>query len=238
MVALARPHLPTRRVAEVPIRNILAALLHSLVHGTTFRELEQLFDVSAAYLTRYQVSAFSAIVTGLSADGYGLSGVPSVRECEEQGAAWAAPGSSPSHQFLQKCIGCLAHLHVPVTVRDVSNTTDSSVWRSQQQLTSTNVLMVVRRDLTIAHAWIGAYGSTTNTQLVSQTDIGAVIPGTLCSASTTVCIAATVVAVCVSVCLFVWHVNSSCSPCMLCVTALRCFSKQPLVCSRWLLLPV
>ncbi len=152
------------------------------------RELEQLFDVSSSYLSRFQISCYSAIIHGLSEL---QETVPSVlsspEEALKESRAWSSEGGDGLPCFTG-CIGAVGHTQIPFTQRHQGHLVDLHVWRNTSGIAATNLMVLVRRDLTISEAWIGAVGSMPNEAVFEERKVGDLIPGLSHCPSTCVCL--------------------------------------------------
>ena len=172
-------HLPARRSCEVPFREIVAAVMYSLMHGSTLRELEDLFGISAAYLTRMQTPVLRAIVDGLSGIDSARMGMPATPEQRAAEAQLWRAGTGPGDrrfEWLDRCVGAMDHMLVPCVVREAGKSFDAERWRHERGFTCTNVLVVVRHDRTFAQAWIGAEGSVPDALIVEWSQAQQSIP--------------------------------------------------------------
>ena len=172
--------------------------MYSLMHGATLRELEDVFGISAAYLTRLQNHILRSLIQGVGTLEQAKLGMPeTTEEAFLEAEKWSAGTGPDDHrfEFLDRCCGAIDHFLVPAVVREQGKAFDAERWRHDRGFTCTNVIAIVRHDRTFANAWVGAEGSIPDLQILDWSNAETCIPGvwlltevSFCHLSRTLCI--------------------------------------------------
>ena len=177
--ALSRYLGKSPQLCRIPPEVLLAATLYQLMHGSTDREVEDLFGISHSWYSVRKFDMMRAIIIAVMAQPeYAIRFPASGEEIEREAGRWISGSTYHDRRFffLKGAIGAADGTLSPLVFKSGFN---PSRWRCRKGYTAQNILCVFNHNFTLQAFYCGCEGSAYDGNIIDWCKLLDEIPSKL-----------------------------------------------------------